>query len=271
MSEYNPASGLIASVGSGVGGAIAFNWFDKAQYLAIKHKRPFFRHVNFERPMQGTLNSITSKIISNGLYFFWIDYFRDNINKHTNLSPVKTEFLAGNISGILTAVVSNPISAVKYRNWDKQWPASKVISRMYSDNGIKPFFKGTMSRIYRDSTFSCVYVMSHYYGKKQLGDTRWLFLSDNLAVMGATIISSPFNYTMNRMYAVKPYEQCPSTMTFLRKLYYGAIKQERPLVYVINRMHVGVGTVRISLGITISHRMYNYFYGVVETDEFELF
>lgn len=271
MSNYNPISGLIASFGSGIGGAFGFNWFDKAQYLAIKHKRPFFRWDNFEKPMQGTMNSITSKIISNGLYFFWIDYFRDNIKHHTNLSPVKTEFLAGNISGVLTAVVSNPISAVKYRNWDKQWSTGKIVKSMYEANGIRPFFKGTTSRIYRDCSFSCVYVMSHYYGKKHLGDTPLLFLTDNMAVATATIISSPFNYTMNRMYAVKPHQPYRTTFSLLSGLYGSALKQERPFVYVLNRMHVGVGTVRISLGMTISHRMYEYFYGVSETWDWEMY
>lgn len=270
MSEqkYNPINGLVASVGSGVGGAVLFNWFDKAQYLAIKNKRSFFRYENFEKPMHGTFNSISSKIISNGMYFFWIDYFRDNISKKGNLKESHVEFLAGNMSGALTATISNPISAVKYRNWDKNWPASKVMSDMYQKGGIKSFFKGTLPRIYRDTTFSCVYVMSHYYGKKTLGDTPLLFLTDNLAVIGATMVSAPFNFAMNRMYAVKPHQPYPTTISIFKRMHNSVKDKPKPFQSLMSRLHIGVGTVRISLGMTISHRMYEYFYGAIDYSEY---
>lgn len=266
MSDYNPITGLYASIGSGVSNAVLFNWFDQAQYLSIKNHRSFFNINNFMNPMQGTLNSSTSKILSNGMYFFCIDYFRNKVNHFTNLNDPTKEFLAGNMSGITIAVIANPMSAVKYRNWDKQWSTAKITKSMYQTGGIKSFLKGTMNRIYRDSVFSTIYVMSRYYGRQYLEDSHspWLFLSDNIAIICATIVSSPFNYSLNKMYAVKPHHPYPSTYSIFMGLYNHVKVQERPLYTLYRRLHIGVGVIRVSIGMSISHRMYDYLYAKID-------
>jgi hypothetical protein len=260
MTQFNSFSGLYASIGSGVSGALLFNWYDKAQYSAIKYNRSFFSKVNFKKPFHGTFNSISTKIISNGLYFYWIDFYKYYTYQLFNTNETLTHFIAGNGAGITTAIISNPISTVKYRSWDLNLSTYKVINSMYINGGIKCFFKGTFSRICRDVTFSSIYVMSHYYGKQYLGDTPLLFLTDNIAVGLATILSAPFNYSMNHSYAVLPHHPYPSLFDIFKDLRKEVVSKKITTVSLIKRFHIGIGTLRIMLGMTISHRIYNHIY-----------
>ena len=243
---------IVASLISGCSSAILFNWFDKGQYNAIKHNRSFFLSQNFKNPFQGTVNSMGTKVISNGLYFYWIDTFRDKFKPH--LSQTQTEFVAGNMSGIMCSLVTQPISAVKYRNWDKNKTTGQIVRSMWQEGGWKPFVKGVESRMMRDMLFSSIYVMSHYYGKQLLGDTPLLFLTDNMSVIMATTLSSPFNYLMNKQYASKPYHPYPNVLNIISELR----KQNHSNFRLFNIFHVGIGNIRIALGITISHRIYDY-------------
>lgn len=273
VSNHIVVAGILASITSGIVGAVAFNWVDKAQYSSIKYNRSFFDGRNFKQPFQGTFNSISSKMISNGFYFYWIDSFQYHLQKWSNpsnsnnpnnsrLSQFQIEFMAGNSAGLLASTVSNPISAVKYRNWDKQKTTYQTSKQMWRDGGIKPFVKGIEYRAIRDVIFSTTYVVSRYYGKKHLGDTPMLFVTDNIAVILATSASSPANFAMNRQYARKPHEPYPR----ISQIYYHFLDELKAksfatkwqkYQYIAKRFQIGVGNIRVALGITISQRIYD--------------
>eukprot|EP00039_Didymoeca_costata_P003102 m.65075 g.65075 ORF g.65075 m.65075 type:complete len:272 (+) comp11704_c0_seq1:173-988(+) len=257
----NNAINLSASFASGTTSAVAFNWFDKAQYSSIKYNREFFDVKNFKEPFHGVLNSVVTKFVSNGLYFYWIDNFRAKTSSQfQNLSAAQVEFIAGNASGAACAIISNPLSAVKYRNWDKHTSTFKVAQSMWKDGGLRPFLKGVESRILRDAVFSSIFVMSHYTGRTWFGETNpmLLFCTDNIAVVLATTLSSPFNFIMNRQYAAKPYNPYPKATAVLQDIKQDIIKHRSLAIRMWDMFHVGPGNFRIALGMTISHRIYQW-------------
>lgn len=260
-SRYNILNGVVSSITSGVSGAILFNWADKAQYKSIKYHRNIFDKRNFKYPMQGTFNSIATKIISNGSYFFWLDTYRVlGKTLYPTTSKPLSEFIAGNLAGSTVAIITNPLSAIKYRGWDKRTPIIMTATIMYKKGGMKSFFKGTTPRICRDMIFSSGYIMTHYYGKEKFGNGKLLFMLDNVSAMVATTLSSPYNYVMNRKYAVKPHNSYPSTYQIFKELYHLTKQESQQVLYLVRRFQIGFGNIRVALGMTISHRIYEYSY-----------
>ena len=152
---------LIASLASGTFQTVLFNPWDKANYLAIKHRRSFLDKRNFVHPFQGVTNNAFGRFISCGLYFTFLDRY-----KHFFASKTKSAFLSSLCSGMATgttvAVLTNAHSVVKYSMWGKK-DASFLpqMIDMYKKGGAGVFSRGLKSRIGRDIIFSIVFSTAH--------------------------------------------------------------------------------------------------------------
>lgn len=256
---------LMAGLMSGITIAILFNPIDKAQYTGFKNNISFYNFRNFDKPFSGTFNSCTTKIISNGLYFSCIDMIHDRLKK-SPMTPFQQQFIAYNLAGSICSVVSNPLSVIKYRNWDKHYSTWRMSQELYQQGGWRVFSKGIEYRLMRDITFSSIYAISHYYGHRQWGDGATSFLVDNVAIATATTLSAPFNFAMNYTYAMKPYHPHPTMghigqvfQTELAKVGFWKMNSWNRVQYLGKRFQLGVGNFRVSLGITLGHRFYGYF------------
>lgn len=245
---------LISSFSTGVIQAPLFNPCDRALYLSIKEKRAFLDSHNWKNPYQGFSNSIISKSLSCGSYFWLINYFADITNN---------AFIAGVCTGSISAIISNPVSVVRYQMWgNESRPLYSMSKEMYLSGGIKPFFKGCGSGIQRDAIFGGVFLFGHEYWEKIFFDSKYrrekIFISDTCSAFFATALSSPFNFIMNHKYRTKPNELTPSALNIMSILKSDIIfHQKNKIIYTTNRLMIGWGTMRVGVGMAFGYQVYD--------------
>lgn len=231
---------------------VTFNPVDRALYLMVKHHRPFFHRSNWLNPYQGMENAIVHRTISYGLYFPLVDFYKNLFNQNIFLSSIGV--------GTTTALLTNPLNSVKYHHWGKSHNSlTKTAIKMYNEKGIKPFFRGALFTCYRDILFAMAYAglsekIRPSVKKYQFAD----FLVNSSIAMGATIISSPFNYIRNRKF-MDGHNINMTSIQIVEELIQQTKKQKgllNQLYYLQHRLSIGWGTARVGIGMVFSRQIY---------------
>ncbi len=105
--------------------------------------------------------------------------------------------LAGQLTGATSAMITNPLSLVKYRQYGRVQEKSlfgelKTIWKL--EGG---FLRGLYATVLRDSIFGCVFTTT----RVALADSDHQFFVNCFAGSFATIVSGPMNYARNQQYA----------------------------------------------------------------------
>lgn len=258
--KYDFTAGLV----TGVTCAGLFNPYDKGLYLSVKFNRSFLRAENFKAPFQGLGQAIFQRTYTGGLYFIAQSEIKQSllpaINNHYAMKSVLANFIVGTSAGVITAVMSNGLAAVKYQTWGKD--NRKVlpsVMKMYNEGGLKPFFKGTTSTLARDISFGGTYeVLRHMLRENINATANHHFLFDFTAAFIATVVSATFNYTRNMQYASNPSKPSPSINSLCVSLYRDT-KQFSGLHryhFLQRKLRIGWGTLRVGMGMAVGQWLF---------------
>lgn len=277
-----PMTSLLCGLTAGVLQAGLFNPYDRALYLSVTQKRPFLHTKNWTHPYAGVFQSLGIRALSGGLYFpveHWL--------LAQDLYPLSPA-MAGSFTGILTASLVNPLTALKYMTWStssssssskKKTAASKQRHRPTTaakaftsmSNPQTLLVRGLGATIVRDVVFGGVYTAV----RKRLAaeqDPTTILLANCTAAALATVASGPWNYVRNVQYATlvttpssttnnnNNSRNHRSTYAILWRLVQQALEQPtmgRRILYVAARLRIGWGTARVALGMTFGHAVYD--------------
>ena len=127
---------------------------------------------------QGFFQALFLRTLSSGIYFPLFDLFqpvyvglfdRYHAWRYPTMSasaasqcthPLSVHFLAGNSAGAVSGVVLNQLTAIKYASWDAEHGFLTTARRMWSEGGMRPFMKGIVPTVVRDTTFGGVFALT---------------------------------------------------------------------------------------------------------------
>lgn len=257
-SHHPPATSLVCGLTAGILQAGLFNPYDRALYLSVTQKRPFLHAANWKHPYSGVFQSLGIRALSGGLYFP-IEHW---LLQQQGMTPA----VAGSLTGMVTAGVVNPLTALKYQTWSTKVRTSSRIQRtttrmrMSSPNWM---LRGLGATIVRDLVFGGVYTAV----RVELRDHTTMGGPANLmAAVLATVASGPWNYVRNVQYAAgiptksSNHATDTSSWSILSKLVQQTARQPtifQAWTYLSARLRIGWGTARVASGMAFGHAVYD--------------
>lgn len=267
----NPVGGsaaILCGIAAGVAQAGLFNPYDRALYLSVKDHKSFLSPSNWTSPYAGFWQSLGGRAVAGGLYYPLEHYFLRLLNRPGESWPL-ANFVSGVAAGACNALVTNPITVVKYRTWSRGeqsrgwWSEAAYVFRN-SGGSPRPFFNGLAPTLMRDVVFGGVYtgcrLQIQWYADLS-PDRQW---QGNLVAAGwATVLASPFNYARNIQYATSSRQSQPSTAAVLRHLATEVMDADTSSSRLLRwrllqqRLRIGWGTLRVALGMSFAHSVYD--------------
>lgn len=247
----------IAGLITGLTQTIVFNPIDRAMYLHVIKKNRFTNSSNWKHPYQGVSNAVFGKTLSYGLYYALIDYSRQLSSSVTNTENTKN-LLAGIMTGTATGIILNPLNAVKYHAWGKDGQTLRETAKMMHQNNFRCFIRGMLATIQRDAVFSSIYAVCQPIIKKHTVGNQPLYVGATLVMVStATLFSAPFNYIRNHRYSECVKLNPPSYKQIVSELLSCTIENNNPIRYLMYRLCIGWGTLRVAVGITSGQIIYD--------------
>lgn len=260
---HSGRSSLLCGLVAGVAQAGFFNPYDRALYLAVKEKRPFLDARNWHNPYNGFLQSLASRAMAGGLYFpterFFLQCASDSPAHH---------FWAGTAAGAVNACVLSPFTAIRYTSWGRvqnRGMLREAFSMLRKSSGsLRPFFNGLLPTLYRDVVFGGCYTwlrlqIPYWYHKEWMEESALTRgLCNFMAAALATILSGPFNYVRVVQLSTSAQQRADTTWYILGDLLHQTRQEPRPLYFIVDRLRIGWGTVRVALGMSFGHSLYDW-------------
>jgi hypothetical protein len=285
---------FVCGITAGVVQAGLFNPWDRALYLSIKNDVPFLSYQNFRNPYTGFLQSVGHRALSGGLYYPLEQFFcsllflpttNDGNTTTTTTTtttdnffhrhPALSNFIAGTLAGSANAIIVNPLTAIKYKSWGRDVNRGLLPEaiEMFHKGGIRPFCNGLIPTVLRDLVFGGCYTFGRLeiqYRLQLQPDQQWF--ANMTAAAFATIVSGPFNLVRNVQYATKSRHVADTVRTVLAN--FVAETQSRPALstkikFVQSRLRIGWGTVRVAVGMSFGHYIYDKMMGYYEDKQLE--
>ena len=261
--------GILQAVGAGFTSGLVIsvfmNPYDRALYLALKERRPFLRKENFRKPYKGAFQTLFQRAFSSGIYFPLEDLSRQAIVEGApSVRGPAVDALAGQSAGIATGLLLHPLAFVKYQTWGNDerslWRTTAKLLR--SSPGAFIFLRGLPSTLLRDMIFGGVFATGRRWFT--VSDPALKFLSNAAAASAATVLSSPFNYVRAMQFAEGGKNPTPPSIRQLLARLSGEVRDLgsagdlRPqLLHLQSRLQIGWGTLRVTLGMSLSAAMYD--------------
>ena len=221
------------SIAVGISQAFMFSPIDKAIYNSIINNSKLFKRENWIKPFAGASNSIYSRIITSGLYFYLIDYTKD-MNVYQSALTVSAT----------TAITINPLNVIRYKSYYNKISTYNSLISIYRKHGLKFCMIGMETLIMRDFIFNVIYISN----KKDNND----FIHNCGVICAASIVSSPFHYYRNMKYHENE-KYLDITKTFFNNFK----TSNQKLSYIIKQFAIGHGTVRTVIGLYTGQVMYS--------------
>ena len=242
---------IFNGVMTGLISTYAFHPFDKATYMMVKDNLSFLNKKNWKKPYQGVTQSLYGKTIGQGIYFSLYDINREKLG----LRPTN----AGILTGTIVATSNNFVHVMKMYNWNDKSKAKNAFSlakEVYTKYGFKMFHYGLGPTIARDALFGGLYCgLGDKYNKDQL------YYKDMIFACVATLTTSPINYLRNRLYF--DLDQKVNYRDIGKELFsaIGKIPSlSNRLTYLFHwKLNIGIGTLRVGLGMATSKKIYQFF------------
>lgn len=173
----------------------------------------------------------------------------------------------GLAAGSLNGAVLNTLAVIKYHGWGNGDGTFLQASRdIYQRGGLKAFFKGVRATVARDAIFGVAYEVVRGTLKSEFhihadSNDHWStanFLCDATAAAVGTVVSGPFNYVRNVVYATPPDVRPPSNIQALRGLWQETMAHRHPGQFLHDRLRLGWGTARVAVGMGIGQFIYGW-------------
>lgn len=221
------------SIAVGISQAFIFNPIDKAIYNSIINNSKLFTRENWIKPFAGASNSIYSRIISSGLYFYLIDYTKDMNVYQASLTVSAT-----------TAIILNPLNVIKYKSYYNNISTYNSIISIYKKYGLKFCMIGMETLIMRDFIFNVIYISNK-------NDNNDLFHNCSV-ICAASVISSPFHFYRNMKY-----HDNDKYLNITKSFFNNFKNSNKKFSYIIKQFAIGHGTLRTVIGLYTGQVMYS--------------
>jgi hypothetical protein len=189
-SSNNGYVSFLCGIASGVIQAGLFNPWDRALYLSMSNRMPFWSRENFRNPYLGFFQSVGHRALSGGLYYPLETFFCSLLLRpivegtepnytttdddkllrrakttglrhqqqqqqifsihYPHYHPALVNFVAGSLAGTCNALIINPVAAIKYKSW------SRPVNRGMLTEAADMFQKGGI-RPFRNGLLPTVY------------------------------------------------------------------------------------------------------------------
>ena len=250
----NFAAGIIT--GSVIAGL--FSPWDRALYISVRDRIPFFDRSCWKNPYQGFLNGMLQRTLSGGLYYPLYDFYLKPLSKAFPSRKKTVTVVSGNFAGITSGVLLNSLCVIKYGNWGSDLTAYETATTLVRKNGFKAFLNGTGTTMARDAVFGSLFAGIRYNIIDENSNRFERMYASVIAGGVGTILSSPFNFARNMKYAAGAAGlPSPSIVKIFSDLARDALKESRPLAYLQGRLRVGWGTARVAIGMAIGFELYD--------------
>ena len=255
---------FFAGLVTGTFSAGAFNPWDRALYLSVKHRTPFLKELFSGNPYHGFSQAVVQRIFSGMVYFAAASQIR-TMAEDAKLfkSENSLNFFVGTTAGAFNGFILNQMSVVKYYTWgkeDRRFLASTL--HIINRGGFKVLFKGVNATITRDIVFGIVYEVARSSFRKMGSNEKSesIVLVSNLSAAAlATVASGPFNFARNIKYATPVSKKPPSTFHCIyNMLFLESLKTDKPLSYLQERMRIGWGTARVAVAMATSQWLFDF-------------
>lgn len=243
----------------GIINTVLFNPYDKALYISVRNKVPFFTKENWKNPYQGVSQAIFHRIISYGFYYPIMDIYGKNL--HFIENKTHRSVLASAATGCTIGIITTPLSAIKMTNWNTihNKKILYLACDMYKSAGIYAFMRNIKTTLARDVVFGGI------YGYLSLNcNENKNFMIDTCYACVATVFSSPLNYVRNIIYQSEI-----NAKPKLSQIYFDLKKDvnitshkkiyEKIYYVAHNKFCIGWGTLRVGIGMALSRQIYIYF------------
>lgn len=180
--RYKMNNDLIPGIATGIISSFIFNPFDKVVYVSTTRNISIFNKEIWTELYKGSCFTISTKIITSGLYFSYLDYYYKKSN-----SIVQTSLITSVLCGI-----TSPIQLIKFHSWYNDCSYKNSIKHIYKNFGYKGFAIGICPLIARDFIFNCIYLSLK---------TDNNHLSNIASVCCGLVVVSPLNLIKNKKYA----------------------------------------------------------------------
>jgi len=146
---------------------------------------------------------------------------------------------------------------------------------MFRKGGLRPFRNGLISTVLRDLCFGGTYTflrLELQFLFQLRPEQQWI--ANMTAAALATVVSAPFNLVRNVQYATRSREKADTISMILRDFMREAacvrVRGQQTqttwqrMRFIQNRLRIGWGTVRVSMGMAFGHLVYDNLMGICE-------
>jgi len=233
---------------------VLFNPMDRALFLMVKDKKPFYEPSLWRSPYQGVGKALYGRIIAYGVYLSFFDLYSDFFKERTKHSLL----LASLATGLTTVNLSHGFNVIKMYQWSHKTSNGIIKSTklMAAEYGWRIFFRAYFQTCLRD----CIFSTTYFYLSDKLNKEKRFGM--NVAIAStATALSSPVNYLRTRLFF--DFRESNVTLTkIFHELAEGVKSKEtvpKKISYIVqNRFNIGFGTLRVGLGMAVADKIYRY-------------
>jgi hypothetical protein len=180
--------------------------------------------------------------------------------------------VAGTLAGTCNALIVNPVAAIKYKSWSRPVNRGMLTEayEMFQKGGIRPFSNGLIPTVYRDLVFGGTYTFLRLELQYRLDLVRrpeHQWMANMTAAALATIVSGPFNLARNVQYATRSKHKADNVSKVLQEFVAETKSQTTlwgKLKFVQRRLRIGWGTVRVAVGMSFGHYVYDRMMGMYQ-------
>lgn len=244
MNKQSYITPCVTSISTGLVQTFIYHPVDLVLHRYMTYGESLFHRSTYRSPYSGFVPSCFQKTISNSVYFLYQDLFHPILPNKLHL---------GLLIGTLNSVTLAPFNALKFFHWhysdiNSIIPKSRV-RHLYQFGGPSIFFRGLPPSLARDVVFSCIY--ESHRSQSPLHNVG--------VVMFASLASSPFNYLRNHRCSQILHHHPDTYKTIISHFLHDLRTSEHPLCFIQRKFCLGLGTVRIGLGVASGQYFYDFF------------
>lgn len=267
------SSAWLCGISMGCTTAVLLNPLDRAMYLSMVNRKTVFSLNHWKKPFKGLQANAMQRVVTVGLYFPLEDLFRP-VAKDRMGDTVLANWAAGTAVGAITGYLVNPFAVVKSVMWGRPGSDKDFINtgkRMYQLGGWAALSRGSRATVLRDMVFGGVYTSLRNLGEVEALDEQRRFGQEVAAAGFATLIAGPFNYARNIQYSTPSDQKSANVLKIIGDLLKEA-RAESPRFaapWLMKRMMIGWGTMRVAIGMGLSAYMYRRCGDTIRVPDFD--
>jgi solute carrier family 25 carnitine/acylcarnitine transporter 20/29 len=165
----------------------------------------------FNKLFSGMLPPLITMSALNAVIFTTYGHINRLLSKEDEKSSLVNMFISGSVAGVAQSFLQCPTELVKIKlqaKTERKQSMMRILNNIYHSQGIKGFFRGYESTLYRDTPGYGVYFATYYFMMEKLencsGKPIASFISGGIAGAASWIITYPFDIIKSQVQMSNP-------------------------------------------------------------------